>query len=90
MIDKLPIYVFGNGEIYWEVFNAVAASVGGAGYSSLLRITIIFAAFYAVILYIKSRDITVKVMWVFQYFVLYVGLFVPTTTVKTLNISAAL
>ena len=80
-MDALSVYVYGNGQICREIFNAIAVATGGSGYQSLIKITTVFAVFIVVPQYILKRDIMVKVSWMMQYFLMFSAFFMPKVNV---------
>jgi len=63
----LPIIVYGNGAIFSETFNAIAASMHGSDYHYLLKMAIMLSGVWAIVNFSAGRDLSVLVKWVFAY-----------------------
>ncbi len=78
----MDIYVYGDGAMCQEIFNAIALIAKGDAYKSLIKISMLFAIFTVVAQYIIKRNFMVKLSWLIQYFLLFSVLFVPKTSVE--------
>ncbi|WP_010303978.1 conjugal transfer protein TraG N-terminal domain-containing protein [Candidatus Odyssella thessalonicensis] len=78
------IYIYGNGEVLWGIFNALAMCLNaksGSLYEPLLRLGMIVGALWAVV-YVLYQDIAkLFTSWILPMTVFTTILFVPTATV---------
>ena len=85
MSTVLPVYVYGNGEMLDEVFNAIAAVMTSSAYQHLIHLALMFAAFMVTFKFVTKRDIMVKVGWLGQYFLIYSFLFLPQVSIMIID-----
>jgi len=85
MSVTLPVYVFGNVELFQEVFNAVVATLGDGGYGSLLKLVILIAGTCAIVQFSLSRNMMVFVKFLSIYYLSFYVLFYQTTTIDIID-----
>ncbi|CAM4390640.1 MAG: hypothetical protein LEGION0398_MBIBDBAK_00165 [Legionellaceae bacterium] len=77
---QLSVYVFGNGKLFVEYFNAIATLIGTTGFSSLIRLSILFGGFSAIFRYVLGRDLMAFVRWFGVFYFTFYILLVPKVT----------
>ena len=81
----LPVYVISNGQIFYEVFNAIAALVGDSTFSTLIKISATFALLGVAVQYIRSQDIKIFGIWFVSYFFIVNVMLIPKATVQIID-----
>lgn len=81
----LPIYVYGSGALFQEGLNAIAAVMGGGAFQSLVKLSLLLAAFLVCLKYVTGRDILVFGRFFLWYVVIFYALFLPKTQVEIVD-----
>jgi len=83
MSSMLDVYVYGNGDLFRECFNAIAITMSAGEFSSVLKFSVLFAGIRCIFGYIQSKSLMVFVKWLLIYLFVMDALFLPT---KSINI----
>ena len=78
----LEVFTIGGGEYIVNVFNAVAAWTGSGGYASMIRVVMVMALIYVLLIVAFNQDWRAWMNWFIQSTLIYLCLMVPTVTVK--------
>lgn len=78
----LEVFTIGGGEYIVNVFNAVAAWTGSGGYASLIKVVMVMALIYVLLIVAFNQDWRAWFNWFLQSTLIYLCLMVPTVTVK--------
>ena len=78
----VEVFTVGGGEYIVNVFNAVAAWMGGGGFRGLVRVVMVMAFAMALMGMAWNMDPRFLVRWFMQSTLMYMVLMVPTVTVK--------
>jgi conjugal transfer mating pair stabilization protein TraG len=81
----LPIVVYGNGELYRELFNAIALTLNSASFGHLIKFAISLTGTFAIIRYSIERNLTVLLRWLLLYYAAFYIVFIPKVTVTILD-----
>lgn len=79
---ELPMIVYGNGDLFLELFNAIAAVLGGHIYNELIKLALCLTSTWAIIRYTAVRNITPLVQWFVTYYIAFYIVLVPTVTLN--------
>lgn len=79
-MTHFSIIVFGSGEIYWNMFDAIAATIGSNAYERLLKVSVMLAFVTMMISLITKRDMVVIIRWLSLYYVVMYVLIGPGAT----------
>lgn len=85
MSSILPVYVYGNGDLFRECFNAIAATMGAADFSSVIKLSVLFAGVWCVCMHIEKGSVLVYVKWFLIYLFVMDALFLPTNSVEVID-----
>ncbi len=85
MALELPIAVYGNGDLYRELFNAIAAALSDSSYSYLIKLSICLTGTWAIIRYSVERSLMPLAKWLMTYYVAFYIVFMPKVTVEILD-----
>jgi hypothetical protein len=85
MSTFFPIVVYGDGPLYREYFNAIAAFFGTSTFNSLFNLSLLLASFTACYSYITKRKLLVLFKWFGLFYVAFYLIFVPRTTVTIID-----
>ena len=89
MID---VYVYGNGDLFRECFNAIATTMSAGEFSSVIKFSVLFAGIWCIFGYIQTKSLMVFVKWMLVYLFVMDALFLPTKSIDIqdqTNIGAA-
>ena len=78
----LEVFTIGGGEYIVNIFNAVAAWTGSGGYASMIRVVMVMALIYVLLIVAFNQDWRAWMNWFIQSTLIYLCLMVPTVTVK--------
>lgn len=81
MALELPIAVYGNGDLYRELFNAIAATLNDSAYSYLIKLAIGLTGTWAIIRYSAERSLMPLAKWLVTYYIAFYIVFMPKVTV---------
>ena len=85
MSMELPIVVYGNGDLYRELFNAIAAALSDKSYSYLIRLSILLAGTWAIVRFSVERSLTPLLRWLALYYLAFYIVFIPKVTVNIID-----
>jgi conjugal transfer mating pair stabilization protein TraG len=85
MAQVIPVITYGNGDILWEIFNAIAAAMGDSTFKTLIHLSLLLAGTWAIGKLIFKRDLMVGVGWLGLYFMAFYVLFLPKATVNIVD-----
>ena len=85
MSSILSVYVYGNGDLFRECFNAIAATMGAADFSSVTKLSVLFAGIWCICNYIQTQSLMVFLKWMLVYLFVMDGLFLPTNSVEIID-----
>lgn len=77
-----PVIVYGNGTLFQEFFNAIAATIGTSGFNTLMKIAIMLAGMTVAASFSMQRDLMVMVRWLGMFYVVCFLLLAPKATVE--------
>jgi conjugal transfer mating pair stabilization protein TraG len=80
---QLSVYVYGNGKLFVEYFNAIATVIGTTGFASALRLAILLGGVTALFRMIFKRDMMELVRW---FVVFYVAMYIALTPKVTVMV----
>lgn len=83
MSSMLDVYVYGNGDLFRECFNAIATTMSAGEFSSVIKFSVLFAGIWCIFGYIQTKSLMVFVKWLLIYLFVMDALFLPT---KSINI----
>lgn len=83
MSSMLDVYVYGNGDLFRECFNAIATTMSAGEFSSVIKFSVLFAGIWCIFGYIQTKSLMVFVKWMLVYLFVMDALFLPT---KSINI----
>ena len=78
----LEVFTIGGGEYIVNVFNAVAAWTGSGGYASMIKVVMVMALIYVLLIVAFNQDWRAWMNWFLQSTLIYLCLMVPTVTIK--------
>ena len=78
---ELTVITYGFGDLLWEFFNAVVATMGESTYSSLIRISVLLAVCSVIMGYVLKQSIKEIIRFLGAYYLAIYILFIPTVTV---------
>jgi conjugal transfer mating pair stabilization protein TraG len=78
----LEVFTVGGGEYLVNTFNAIAAWTGSGGFKSLIRVCMVMALIYALLITAMDLDWRAWLRWFIQSTLIYTVLMVPTVTIK--------
>lgn len=79
------VAVYGNGDLYGECFNAIAAVFGANSFDTLLRIATCLAVFTIIFSFTLRRDLSLVIKWFALFYLVVCVLFVPKATVHVID-----
>jgi conjugal transfer mating pair stabilization protein TraG len=85
MAIQLPIAVYGNGDMYQGLFNAIAASMGDSVYGTLINIAILLTGTWAIVRYSAERSLLSLGKWLLTYYIAFFVVFAPKATVEIID-----
>ncbi len=81
----MEVITYGGGELLRDIFNAVAALVGGNAYLSALRLAFTLGLLLAIFITAFSFDFMKTVQWFVFSLIVYLVLMVPKTNVQIID-----
>lgn len=86
-MTTMPIIVYGNGDLYYQYFEAIVRSFGNTAnvYSSLIRLTTLLGGMTVLFSYVLKRDVMDMVRWMGRVYVVIYILFLPRVTVEIID-----
>lgn len=81
----LPIAVYGNGDLYRELFNAIAATLGDSAFGHLTKLSLALTGTWAIVRYSTERSLMPLVRWLLMYYFAFYVAFFPKVTVEILD-----
>src|SRR5579872_7275081 len=85
MATFFPIVVYGDGPLYREYFNAIAALFGTNNFTSLFNLSLLLAGFTVCCSYIMKRKLLVLFKWFGLFYVAVYLIFTPKTTITIID-----
>lgn len=85
-MSMLPVYVYGNGDLYAEYFNSIVRSFGESTFTTLIHISLLLAGFTVVFSLVLRRDLMIIVRWLGLFYLSIYVLFTPKTTVEVIDL----
>ncbi|CAN5419990.1 conjugal transfer protein TraG N-terminal domain-containing protein [soil metagenome] len=85
MSVQLPIVVYGNGDMYRELFNAIAAAMGTSSYHYLIEMAILLTGTWAIMRYSVERSFWPLLRWLGLYYLAFYIVFIPKATVHIID-----
>lgn len=84
-MTTLPITVYGNGDLFREFFNAIAASFGTGDFTTLVRLAVLLSGVTVIATFISQNNIMIMVKWFGLYYLAVFILFTPKTSVEIID-----
>ena len=84
-MSLLPLYVYGQGDLFAEYFNAIAAALGTTTYSTLIKLTVALAGVTALFSAILRRDLSQCLRWFGLYYFVFYILFIPKVNLEIID-----
>src|SRR5690348_14791638 len=84
-MTTLAITVYGNGDLFREFFNAIAASFGTGDFTTLIRLAVLLSGVTVIATFISQNNIMVMVKWFGLYYLAVFVLFTPKTSVEIID-----
>lgn len=84
-MTTLPITVYGNGDLFREFFNAIAASFGTGDFTTLVRLAVLLSGVTVIGSFISQNNIMMMVKWFGLYYLAIFILFTPKTSVEIID-----
>ena len=78
----IEVFTVGGGEYLVNVFNAVASWAGSGGYRGLVRVVMVMAFTWALLVTAWNMDPRALLKWFMQATLMYMVVMVPTISVK--------
>ena len=78
----IEVFTVGGGEYLVNVFNAVASWAGSGGYRGLIRVVMVMAFTWALLVTAWNMDPRALLKWFMQATLMYMVVMVPTISVK--------
>ncbi len=85
MALELPIAVYGNGDLYQELFNAIAAAFSDTAYGFLIKLSLCITGTWAIVCYSAQRSLMPLAKWLITYYFAFYVVFMPKVTVEILD-----
>ena len=85
MSTQLAVVVYGNGDLYRELFNAIAAAFNDGSYKYFTDLSIMLAGTWAILRYSAERNLMVLVKWLGIYYFAFYVVFLPKATVDIID-----
>jgi conjugal transfer mating pair stabilization protein TraG len=85
LLMTLPIAVYGNADLYRELFNAIAAALGDSAFGHLTRLALALTGTWAIVRYSVERSLMPLVRWLLMYYVAFYIAFFPKITIEILD-----
>lgn len=79
------VYVYGDGQLFREYFNAIVAFFGTSTFSSLLNISLLLATATVCYSFVTKRSVMVLIKWFGLFYVSVYMLFTPRATVTIID-----
>jgi len=64
-----PVYVYGNGDFYRELFNSIVLALGDKGYKQLIIFVMVLSATWAMIRFSAQRSAKPLIFWIVSMYV---------------------
>ncbi len=74
--------MYGNGELFQEVFNAVATALNDTSYGYLLKLSLCLTGTWAIIRYSAERSVMPLAKWLMAYYFAFYVVFLPKATLE--------
>ncbi len=84
-MTTLSVIVYGNGDLFYQYFNAIAALCGTTNFKRLLHISIFLGGVTVLFSYIMKRDLMVMLHWFGLFYIAIYILFLPQATVMVID-----
>lgn len=85
MATQLAVVVYGNGDLYRELFNAIAAAFNDGSYKYFTDLSIMLAGTWAILRYSIERNLMVLAKWIGIYYLAFYVMFIPKATVDIID-----
>lgn len=85
MSTVLNIYVLGNGDLYYQYFNAIVTSFGTSNYSTLVRLSLLIGGFITLFSLVLKRHVMELLKWFAYVYVTIYILFLPKVGVEIID-----
>jgi len=85
MSTFFPIAVYGDGPLYREYFNAIAALFGTSNFTSLFNLSLLLAGFTLCYSYVTKRKLLVLFKWFGLFYAAVYLIFTPRTTITIID-----
>lgn len=85
MTTHLSVVVYGNGDMYRELFNAIAASMSTSSYHYLIDMVILLTGTWAIVHFSIERSFKSLVRWLGLYYLAFFICFYPKATVHVID-----
>ncbi len=85
MAITLPVAVFGNADLYRELFNALAACMGDSAFGHITKLALALTGTWAIVRYSVERSLMPLVRWLMMYYVAFYIAFFPKATIEILD-----
>jgi conjugal transfer mating pair stabilization protein TraG len=85
MAHILPVVVYGNGDLYREMFNAVAATCGDSVFGILFKLSLVLGGTWAIIHFSVQRSMNPLLRYLGLYYLAFFILLQPTATVQIID-----
>src|SRR5262245_3921517 len=82
---NLPVIVYGNGDLYRELFNAISLTLNTSSFGHLLKFAIAITGTWAIIRYSIEKSLQVFLRWLLLYYVAFYIIYIPQVTVTILD-----
>ncbi len=87
MAMSTTIYVLDCGDLFFELFNAIAAFMNSSNYMSLVSLAVAFGFFVAVVRFFKTFDPNTLLKWFVVYMLVFNIAVIPKTDVVVVDVS---
>ena len=84
-MSTLPLYVYGQGDLFAEYFNAVVGALGTSTYATLIKLTVALAGVTALVSSITRRDFMQCLRWFGLYYIVFYIFFLPKVSIEIID-----
>ncbi|OGT66910.1 MAG: hypothetical protein A3J38_01395 [Gammaproteobacteria bacterium RIFCSPHIGHO2_12_FULL_45_9] len=77
----LPVIVYGNADLFRELFNGIAAALGEADYGHLMHLAILLSGIWAIMRYSAERNVMSMLKWLLYYYIACYIVLIPKVTI---------
>jgi conjugal transfer mating pair stabilization protein TraG len=81
----LPVAVYGNGDLYRELFNAISATMGDNAFGHLTKFALALTGTWTIVRYSAERTFKPFIRWLLLYYFAFYVAFFPKASIEILD-----